>query len=218
MSKNIDNQAIQKALQASRRGKALGIDSQASDFDAKNMPRVKTNGLSQFKVNLGLTLDPVGKLDLFAVDTFRPFSSDVRSGIKGGAAAEIDYLRAVDFACANPLRLRKLMITASAAKVIADTEISIVRRTPFGTSESERIALGSLVGPNAQQTDRVEVPIECEIDGATFVRVYVASYGTSHYIPAVVDPPAAAVPAVLDDQWLSVVACFDQVAERRASL
>lgn len=214
--RNIDNQAIQKALAASRRGEALGIDSQASDFDAKNMPRVKTNGLSQFRVNLGLTLDPVGKLDLFAVDTFRPFVSDLRSGIKGGTAAEIDYLRAVDFACANPLRLRKLMITGSASKVIADTEISVVRRTPFGSSESERIALGSLVGPNAQQIDRVEVPLECEIDGATFLRVYVASYGTSHYVPAEGENPA--VPAVLDDQWLSIVANFDQVAERRASL
>jgi hypothetical protein len=50
------------------------------------------------------------------------------------------------------------------------------------------------------------------------LRVYVASYGTSHAVPEVLDPPAAAVPAVLDDQWLSIVACFDKVAERRSAL
>lgn len=208
---NINDRAIQEAVSRVRRGEALGIDSKLSDFDAKNMPRVRGQALSQYRVAVGLTLETVASqyVNLFSIDTFVPFVTSVRHGIKGGTAAEIDYLRTVNFMACNPLRLKKLLITGSSAKVIADSEIAVVRRTPFGSSEAERTALASLVGPNAQQTDRVEVPLECELDGATFLRLYVQQYGT---------PAAGENPEVPDDQQLSVVCFFDQIAERRAAL
>ena len=77
-------------------------------------------------------------------------------------------------------------------------EIAIVRRTPFGETVEERVALSSYYKSESQQLSIVTVPIDCEMDASTFIRVY--------YTPAAVEKRCTAT------------LTFGKIAERRAAL
>lgn len=198
----VSDKSIRGALNAARSGRALGL---AGEIDSKITPRgALAGGLSQIRLKVGATdLDQDGQaadacvFDLLAPGLFKPFKAELASGIVSPDVAA--YMRAVHYFASNPAKLRRIMVQGSDAQAIADAEIASVRVTPFGTVESERVALASQVGPTSQNKEIVIIDASAELDGASFLRLFTPTYGAG-------------------DKFLTLTLFVEAVAEARRAL
>lgn len=183
--KRVDSRQVMQALasrrvSAGRSGRALGLDSEARgtaamDIDTKNKPMGAINKKNLWKTILFFPDSSNERRSDPYVDILRrgsyPYSNG--SNIAGILSpGELAYFQDVHYVEANPMLLSNILFSGVDADVIAGMEIAIVRRTPFGETVDERIALSSYYNASDNQLSIVRVPIKCEMDGSTFIRVY----------------------------------------------
>lgn len=194
-----------RSVRAGRSGRALGLDSEGAavqDVDVKNKPLGRINKSNLWKCRLFFPTsanvsDPDPYVDLLRRGNYPCSNGSTSAGIT--SPGELAYFQDVHFAEANPMRLSSILFSGIDATVIQGMEIAIVRRTPFGETIDERISLSSYYNASDNQLNIVRVPVDCEIDGSTFIRVY--------YTP--------------DSTTAKSVTCtfaFSQIAERRSAL
>lgn len=202
-SKQVMQALASRRVAAGRTGRALGLDSaseSAIDVDVKNKPLGAINKKNLWKCVMKFgTAGNITDADPF-VDILRRGAYTPGDGGQSGfvTPGELDYFLDVHFFEANPARLSSILFAAQDAETIAGMEIAIVRRTPFGETVEERVALSSYYKSESQQLSIVTVPIDCEMDASTFIRVY--------YTPAAVEKRCTAT------------LTFGKIAERRAAL
>ena len=201
--KQIIDALANRNVRAGRSGRALGLDSevQARDIDVKNKPLGRINKSNLWKCRLYFPTSAVETRTDPYIDIFRrgnyPYSGGSATGIT--SPGELSYFQDVHFVEANPMRLSSILFSGSDAAVIQGMEIAIVRRTPFGETVDERISLSSYYEATDNQLNIVRVPVDCEIDGSTFIRVYFTA-----------DATAA--------KSVTCTFAFSQIAERRTAL
>ena len=205
--KQIIDALANRNVRAGRSGRALGLDSdgtmeKANDIDVKNKPLGRINKSNLWKCRLFFPTsanvsDADPYVDLLRRGTYPTTSGSTHAGIT--SPGDLAYFQDVHFIEANPMRLSSILFSGSDAAVIQGMEIAIVRRTPFGETVDERISLSSYYEATDNQLNIVRVPVDCEMDGSTFIRVY--------YTP--------------DSTTAKSVTCtfaFSQIAERRSAL
>ena len=205
--KQIIDALANRSVRAGRSGRALGLDSdgtvvKANDIDVKNKPLGRINKSNLWKCRLFFPTtanetrsDPY--VDLLRRGTYPTTSGSTKAGIT--SPGDLAYFQDVHFIEANPMRLSSILFSGSDAAVIQGMEIAIVRRTPFGETVDERISLSSYYEATDNQLNIVRVPVDCEMDGSTFIRVYFTA-------------DASATKSV------TCTFAFSQIAERRNAL
>lgn len=206
-SRQVMQALANRKLKAARSGRALGIDSDATggavtDIDVKNKPLGSINKKNLWKTILYFPNATNETRSDPYVDILRrgnyPYSNGANlAGIL--APGELAYFQDVHYAEANPMLLNNILFSGADADVIAGMEVAIVRRTPFGETVDERIALSSYYNASDNQLSIVRVPINCEMDGSTFIRVYFT-------------PDAA------NGKRVTATFAFSKIAERRSAL
>lgn len=206
-SKQVMQALASRRVTAGRTGRALGLDSASQngsviDVDVKNKPLGAINKKNLWKcvMQLGSTNEESSygsEIDLLRRGNYRPLQN-VTEGTGIISPDVMNYFLDVHYFEANPSRLSSILFTGEDAETIAGMEIAIVRRTPFGETIDEKIALSSYYKAESQQLNIVTVPIDCEMDASTFVRVYFT--------------PGANVKRV------TATFSFARVAERRAAI
>ena len=203
--RQIINALANNSVRMGRSGRALGLDSEIAsvqDIDVKNKPLGRINKSNLWKCRLFFPTttyetrsDPY--VDLLRRGNYPCSNGTSTTGIT--SPGELAYFQDVHYAEANPMRLSSILFSGSDAAVIQGMEIAIVRRTPFGETIDERISLSSYYESSDNQLNIVRVPVDCEIDGSTFIRVYFTA----------------------DASNAKTVTCtfaFSQIAERRNAL
>lgn len=214
MKKNRMNNRVSasqaKSILMARSGKMLGLDGKIAvmDADTKSIPlgRIGAGGILKIKLNLGHAIengspasDPY--IDLFSRDLSCRGDTEGRCGVK--VPTNLDYFRWVHFIEGNPGKLEQIQAQASSEMVIHGTSVAVCRRTPFGETIGERVALSNFLDPAANQLKNVIMPCNAELDGVTFLRIYHDTYGSE------------ATPA---DETLTLMLTFAAMAERRAAV